>query len=817
MEGRLGRYAVCVRPAGGEFRTVGVFEACEVEEVVARYSMGCDVWVSAQPVTGVETGRGSFDNVAALAVVYCDLDVKQGGMPTEEAAEQVIDDLSALLGQRPIFRVRTGHGIQPYWLIEDGEFTTDADRVAGQTLLRQLGRLVSRVAHDRGGAADAVFDLPRMLRAPATMNVKGDPVPVSLLADTGGPLTLEELRERLDEYCPEVASDSQRRGERVNIADALADLPVGVVPCAYGAKALAGLLSEPMGGRHPWLVKSLRRLVELSRKGCLDAMPALEAAIERFQEAVGDDPKRDVIGEVASGLEWALRDECSDSDPCDHRVDVDGHPELPDGAMRSVPVGRRFARECLRDRYVYVPGIGWHQWTGVLWLDLGPDGLDAVAAQAARWAERFIIRLIRQGVDDRVIAAALRYREYSQVLGLVNAARLADGIRVTVDRLDTHPHLLNTPNGVVDLRDGSVRPHDPALLITKVTAAEFVAGFTHPDWTAALEALSEPFRDFLRIRLGQALVGAPTPSDELVLCDGGGENGKTCLLGTALRVAGGYGVLVSDRVLLGNADQHPTELMDLRAARLAYMEETPEARRLDTTRLKRIVGVSTIKARRIAKDPVEFAPVFSMFISTNFPPTVDETDHGTWRRLRRVRFLFTFRKRAEDVVGPSDRLGDATLKVRLGQPDSEGAKAALAWMVSGAVDFFANGAVFPAAPDDVERATHEWRATSDLLLNFVEERLVAASGECVLTSELLAELNDWLEARGHRPWSDTLLASRLTSHSALGPVVERGRTRDLARVSRRGGPFALPIVGQVRVWWGIRFATQADADEEETA
>jgi P4 family phage/plasmid primase-like protien len=481
-------------------------------------------------------------------------------------------------------------------------------------------------------------------------------------------------------------------------------------------------------------------------------------------------------------------------------------PNLPDGSLRSVPMGRQFADEALAGRYLYVAGLGWHRWDGCRWADLGPDGQDAVTAEAAAWAEAFIHRLIDTRAPAEAVKAALRYREVGAARSLVEAARLVDSMRVTVDRLDADPHLLNCPNGVVDLRNGALYPSDPALLMTKVAGVEYVPGLEHPDWTAALEALPPQTRDFLQVRLGQALTGHPTPSDELVLCDGGGENGKTSLLGTALAVAGDYGVLVSDRVLLGHSDQHPTELMDFLGARIALLEETPEARRLDTARLKRIVGIEKIKARRIAKDPVEFAPTHSLFISTNYLPVVDETDHGTWRRLRRVRFPYTFRKRPEDVVNPErDRLGDQRLKPRLRRPGSDGAKAALVWMVAGAAVYHADGEVLPPPPPEVEDAGREWRVSADLLLAYADDRLDFDPDACVLTSDLTHDLGEWLTARGNRPWSDGLVASRFGSHSEWVDEVEKRQTTDISGLNR---PRFAPPMGRGpkhRVWRGVAF------------
>ena len=80
-----------------------------------------------------------------------------------------------------------------------------------------------------------------------------------------------------------------------------------------------------------------------------------------------------------------------------------------------------------------------------------------------------------------------------------------------VDELDADPDLINTPSGVVDLRTGELLPHDPALLMTKITSGSYRPGFTHPDWNKALEALPEPEREWLQVRIGQGITGHPNP------------------------------------------------------------------------------------------------------------------------------------------------------------------------------------------------------------------------------------------------------------------------------------------------------------------
>jgi phage/plasmid-associated DNA primase len=42
-----------------------------------------------------------------------------------------------------------------------------------------------------------------------------------------------------------------------------------------------------------------------------------------------------------------------------------------------------------------------------------------------------------------------------------------------VDDLDADLDLLNTPSGVVDLTTGEMTPHDPELMMTKITSGSY--------------------------------------------------------------------------------------------------------------------------------------------------------------------------------------------------------------------------------------------------------------------------------------------------------------------------------------------------------
>jgi P4 family phage/plasmid primase-like protien len=310
-------------------------------------------------------------------------------------------------------------------------------------------------------------------------------------------------------------------------------------------------------------------------------------------------------------------------------------------------------------------------------------------------------------------------------------AALARGILLRdAAGFDAHPDLLNVSNGIVDLRTGELLPHDPDLLMTKLAPVTYKGtGYRHPDWNAALRAIPGELRKWYCIRMGQGITGRMTPDDLMIVQQGQGENGKSTVMAGIQAMAGDYFLLVSPRALLADASTHPTEPMDFRGIRLALLEETPEERRLSVTRLKMVVGTPQITARHMRKDSVTFDATHTLFLSTNYMPVIEETDHGTWRRIALVRFPFRWLKPGEKAAGKMDREGDPTLRERIKEGSDGQHSAILAWFVCGSAWWYGNDRMMPPLPAKVIKDTREWRSESDLVLGFIDDQL-EFDGDC---------------------------------------------------------------------------------------
>jgi P4 family phage/plasmid primase-like protien len=474
-------------------------------------------------------------------------------------------------------------------------------------------------------------------------------------------------------------------------------------------------------------------------------------------------------------------------------------------------IGKRIADDYLADRFLHSGVFGWMKFDGRRWQPVE----QAVVAE-----------VIRQGVIEfhRAEAqAGANADRLKNISALFSAHRLKAVLWVakgylTVDNeeFDAHPDLLNVRNGVVDLRDGTLHPHDPLLRFTKVTMVDYQPGAVHDDWGQALTALPAEVADWLQLRWGQGLTGHPVPDDVMVVLKGAGENGKTTLVDSVREAVGpDYAVVLPDRVLLARSGDHPTELMTLRGARLAFMEEFPELGHLNVKRLKDMHGTGRITARYIGKDSVSWQVTHTIFVTTNYLPRVDESDHGTWRRLLLVEFPYRYRKRHETVEMPTDRRGDPDLRDRLRRGAGGQHEAILAWLVTGAVRWYQRDKTMPEPPESVRSATDVWRMTSDLLLRYINDNLVFDPDAHVMAKELYEDFAEWLNASGHLRWTDQNFSARFAQHPAVcAPGVEKQKG---VRSSRRGlsrspRPHNVAVPKQYAAWTGVRFRVPSDTD-----
>jgi putative DNA primase/helicase len=479
----------------------------------------------------------------------------------------------------------------------------------------------------------------------------------------------------------------------------------------------------------------------------------------------------------------------------------------------------RLVREALAGRYVYTAALGWLMWDGARWDGVGDEMVHegtrqwtlagylaavdtyrrAAAAGAVDWAIG----------DDPDIRGWAGLQGKGRIESITTLARGIAAVYRDASDFDTDPALLNTPGGVVDLRTGQVMAHDPARLITKVTAVPYVPGAESEHLKGALGALPDDVPAWLQLMLGEAATGHS--GERMVLLTGGGRNGKTTIMGAVYRALGDYAQKVPNTLLLKTkeAGGATPERMTLRGVRLAYMEETPEDGYLNVNVAKDLLDAEEVDGRYLYKNTVTWKPTHSIFLNTQHPPTITATDEGAWRRMARVDFPYRYRKTHEELERPNDRRGDPGIKAGLSTP--AGRAAVLAWLVDGAKRYFAAGSVEEAGPDpaSVVASVRKWRADSDDILRFADDCLEFDTDGWVSGADLYREFARWQKAQGQGLLSSRGFTARLDGHTALpGTVVRTQRKKTSPGLSRPAllvDGVAQPLPNSIKGYAGLRF------------
>jgi putative DNA primase/helicase len=398
------------------------------------------------------------------------------------------------------------------------------------------------------------------------------------------------------------------------------------------------------------------------------------------------------------------------------------------------------------DQLRYVPEWRrWLVWTGQRWA---PDA----TGQSARWMKVIARRITADALaetDDRkreaLVRLARRGESSAGVSGALTLASTEETVVVIPDDLDADPFLLNTPSGVLDLRTGELGPHDPGLLLTKMTKGAYrpeVSGMEFGKFLRRVQP-DEAMRAFLARLLGHALEGRVT-EHVLPIFHGEGSNGKSTLINAVTAALGDYAAPADPDLLTARTfDAHPTGTADLCGLRLAILHEGDAGRRLAEGTVKRLTGGDRIKARFMRENFWSFDPSHTFLMLTNHRPIVVGQDEGIWRRLRLVPW---------DVVIPVEER-DEQLPDRLALE----LDAILAWLVAGYLDWHRHGL---GEPERVVEATAKYRAESDTLARFLDECCVPGHGT-VGSTELFHAWQKWCADQGEDAGSQKALTTAL--------------------------------------------------------
>ncbi len=418
----------------------------------------------------------------------------------------------------------------------------------------------------------------------------------------------------------------------------------------------------------------------------------------------------------------------------------------------------------------------WFVWDGRRWEQ---DETNRMLDLATRTAKAIFLEAATAPNSETVAKWAIKSGSLAARRAMIDGA--VHMVPVRADEMDARENLFNCQNGTLDLETFEFREHRREDLLTKIAGVRYDPDATCPHW---LEHLKTVFCADEEVIAGfQAMMGYSllqyNPEQIMSILWGSGKNGKSETLKAIALVLNDYATNIEAGTLMrsrhDDAGRARPDVLRLKGARFVTCTEPEQDAILSESLIKSVTGDHKVTARPLYGKPIEFKPGAKIFLATNHLPKIKGTDNGIWRRI----WLFPFIA----VIPPEKRqpeYGNVLF-------EQEG-PGILNWMIEGLRRYKEQGKL--AQPAAVQKATQDYRITSNPVGRFVTECCVIGPREQVGKSDLYDAYLSWCEAVG---W------------------------KTLAR--NKFGSFMKTLFddysdGNNRYWIGIRRKTEAELENE---
>ena len=317
-------------------------------------------------------------------------------------------------------------------------------------------------------------------------------------------------------------------------------------------------------------------------------------------------------------------------------------------------------------------------------------------------------------------------------------------------KLDQNRYLLCCKNGVIDFKERRFRKAAPEDYLSKCTQLDYRPLDPVLD-KESVEEIKDYFHKLFPIEevynymwdhLATIIIGDTAKTQCLHYYTGEGQNGKSMLIKLLELILGDYATpldvsfFVNERPSRGKATP---ELVSLIGARLAVTSEPTEGERLNEGPMKQLTsGTDKITYRGLFKDQESFIPQAHSIIMSNHYLPVKSRDHGTWRRIRVVKFLSLFTDNPVD----DDPEKPYQFKKQSGFEDKFKiwAPVLMAMLVNIA---FENQGALPIC-DIIREYSKEYQKGQDFIMEFIEDRMsVGGPNDLVKKAQISSLFNAW--------------------------------------------------------------------------
>lgn len=405
----------------------------------------------------------------------------------------------------------------------------------------------------------------------------------------------------------------------------------------------------------------------------------------------------------------------------------------------------------------------WYYWTGKLWQIDESGEIKKLADDICEDLKKEAFLEQDEDVQEKAFKFAKKTAGSHNKEAMIKECQHLFDIPAAPEDFDAYNDYLNCQNGIVNLRNGELMPHDANFMMSKICNSDYDSSGKKPEkWLQFLDDITngnKELQEYIQRSVGYSISGS-TQEQCAYFLYGIGNNGKSTFLDTLADLLGNYSSNAQPETLMMNSKSGNTgansDIARLKSARFVTSEEPTEGVRLNEGLIKQLTGGSKITCRFLYGDEFEYTPEFKIWIATNHKPVIRGTDVGIWRRIKLIPF---------EVNISADKV-DKNLKYKLRDEFPQ----ILHWAVEGCMKWKKYGL---QEPDCVAEATKDYRKEMDLIAGFVEQCLVIDyDGNCkILGSELFALYSKW--AKANHEWE--MSANRFGREIAK-KLPEKGRS-----------------------------------------
>lgn len=421
-----------------------------------------------------------------------------------------------------------------------------------------------------------------------------------------------------------------------------------------------------------------------------------------------------------------------------------------------IGMGNLFA-DCFRDTVRYcIDNQQWYVYDGTVWrLDKGD-----IDTQRKMQVLLELLHIYCGEIDDE----PERMENYSKYIDkcssdviirrCINISK--NMLTIEITDFDNDPYLLNCANGVYDLRKGEITENSPELFLTKKTSTFPLPRKTINSplkgqikeckrWYKFIDEIMSHDAEkvaFLQRALGYSLLGVAKEECMFVAYGPLSRNGKGTLMYTISKaLSSGYmGSVDTDLICTDkrgkvkdfNAPQ--PSLRKIVGTRIVTMSENDRNVMLASAAMKSITGRDELVTRGLHENPISFIPQFTIWLSTNYLPAINDDTVFKSNRIWVIEFNETF---------VSNR--DNDLKEYFTSP--ENLPTVLKWLMDGCKDYLTNGL---NPPECVVKATQAYREMYDKTGMFIRECCEIDPNKKILRSSLNTAYRNWCSKPDNR-------------------------------------------------------------------